>query len=80
MTEQELNKIYTDNIKSLRMKMGLSQAELADKINISEKYLSVLENGKKWGSFETLDSMLNLMKCYYQNFKIHRIILRRLEI
>lgn len=61
MNEKTLNLIYTENIKTLRNKKGLSQAELADKINISEKYLSVLENGKKWGSFETLVAIANAL-------------------
>ncbi len=48
---------YTANIRRLRAEAGMSQSELAEKIQLSEKYLSAIETGKKWGSFETLHSI-----------------------
>lgn len=57
MTINELNEYYTTNIKRLRAEKNLSQNELAEKIHLSEKYLSAIETGKKWGSFETLLSL-----------------------
>lgn len=36
-----------DRIKQLRNKMGLTQAEFANKINISRSHLSGLENGTR---------------------------------
>ena len=54
MTIKELNEYYITNIKRLRLEKNLSQNELAEKIHLSEKYLSAIETGKKWGSFDTL--------------------------
>lgn len=57
MTLEELNDNYTANIKRLRAEKNMSQGELAEKIHLSEKYLSAIETGKKWGSFETLNAI-----------------------
>ncbi|MDR1893926.1 MAG: helix-turn-helix domain-containing protein [Spirochaetales bacterium] len=54
MTEQDLRHILSRNIKRYRSYRGLSQAELAEKLDISIPFLSDLENGKKWVSPRTL--------------------------
>lgn len=41
-------------IKQSRKEQGLSQAELADRMNVSPSYLSDIENGKTNFSLETL--------------------------
>lgn len=56
MTLEELHECYTANIRRLRSEAGMSQGELAERMHLSEKYLSAIETGKKWGSFETLHS------------------------
>ena len=45
----------------LREEKGFTQAQLAEKVGIAEKYLSALERGNKWGSFETLISLANAL-------------------
>lgn len=62
MLLNELNQIYVDNIKKYRNLKKLSQAELSEKVGITEKYLSAIETGKKWGSFETLVSLANALE------------------
>ena len=57
MTEQDLRAILSQNIKKLRNYRKLSQAELAEKIDISIPFLSDIENGKKWISPVTLAKM-----------------------
>lgn len=59
MTEENLKSIYGKNIKQFREKNNFTQAQLAEKINIAEKYLSTLERGASWGSFGTLVSLAN---------------------
>ncbi|MCL2233132.1 MAG: helix-turn-helix transcriptional regulator [Treponema sp.] len=54
MTESELRAILSQNIKRFRGYRKLSQAEFAEKINISIPFLSDIENGKKWISPITL--------------------------
>ena len=59
ITEVELKSIYGKNIKHLREQQKLTQAQLAEKIGIAEKYLSTLETCDKWGSFDTLLALAN---------------------
>ena len=54
MTEHELRTILSANLKRFRSFHGLSQAELAEKIDISIPFLSDVENGRKWVSPATL--------------------------
>ena len=50
-------KIISDNIKSLRLKTGLSQEKFAEKIGCSREYISRLEN---YHEVASLDFILNL--------------------
>jgi transcriptional regulator with XRE-family HTH domain len=54
MNERELLKVLSANIKLYRGLENWSQAELAEKINISINFLSDIETGKKWASPVTL--------------------------
>ena len=54
MTERELLKILSDNIKLYRGRYKWSQAKLAEKIDVSIQFLSDIENVKKWPSPTTL--------------------------
>ena len=57
MTEQDLRVILSQNIKKIRGYHKLSQADFAEKIDISIPFLSDIENGKKWVSPTTLSKM-----------------------
>jgi transcriptional regulator with XRE-family HTH domain len=59
MTERELLKIFSQNIRLYRTRFRWSQAELAEKINISINFLSDMENGKKWASPITMVKFAN---------------------
>lgn len=50
MTERELLKVLSGNIKQYRRRYKWTQAELAEKLNISINFLSDIETGKKWAS------------------------------
>ena len=54
MTERELLKILSGNIKLFRGRYKWTQAELAEKVDISINFLSDIENAKKWPSPTTL--------------------------
>ena len=54
MTERELLKVLGGNIKLFRVRFNWTQAELAEKVNISINFLSDIETGKKWASPITL--------------------------
>jgi len=54
MTERELLKTLSGNIKLYRSRHNWTQVELAEKVNISINFLSDMETGKKWASPVTL--------------------------
>jgi len=60
MTERELLKIFSQNIKLYRTRHKWSQAEFAEKSNISINFLSDIENGKKWASPITMVKFANI--------------------
>ncbi len=47
MSNLNIRKVLGNNIKFYRLKMGLSQEELAEILGTTPVYLSVLENGKR---------------------------------
>ena len=68
MKHEELNAVYGSNIKRLRKSKNLSQETLAEKADISPSFLSDIENGKKWGSFETLVALANALELNLTNY------------
>lgn len=59
MNIKELKAVYTANLKTLRTQKKLSQAEISEKVHITEKFYSDIETGRKWGSFETIVDLAN---------------------
>ena len=63
MTDNELQAIFSANIKRHRQSRKLSQADLAEKLDISVNFLCNIENGNRWVSPQTLvkfASVLNI--------------------
>jgi transcriptional regulator with XRE-family HTH domain len=54
---QEIRSILAQNIKSFRAQNGWSQADLAERANISIPFLSDIERGNKWPFPETLEKI-----------------------
>jgi transcriptional regulator with XRE-family HTH domain len=54
MTESDLRAIFGENLKKRRIFKGLSQAKLAEILDISPNFISDLESGKRWVSSDTL--------------------------
>jgi len=52
--ETDLRETLGKNLRKFRLFRKLSQAELAEKVDISNPFLSDIENGKKWVSPVTL--------------------------
>lgn len=59
MSIDELRAVYTANLKRLRTEKKFSQAEISEKVDITEKFYSDLETGRRWGSFETIVDLAN---------------------
>jgi transcriptional regulator with XRE-family HTH domain len=62
MTEKDLRTILSQNIRKFRGYRKLSQADFAEKIDISIPFLSDIENGKKWVSPATLLKIADALK------------------
>ena len=63
MTESEFRTIVRTNIRRFRDYRKWTQAEFAEKLNISVNFLSDIENGKKWispASIVKFASVLNI--------------------
>jgi transcriptional regulator with XRE-family HTH domain len=54
MTESDLRAIFGENLKKYRTFKGLSQAKLAEILDISPNFISEIETGKRWASSDTL--------------------------
>ena len=59
MTERDLLRNFSINIKLHRARFRWSQAKFAEKINISINFLSDIETCKKWASPITMVKMAN---------------------
>ena len=55
-------------IKELRKTRGLTQRQLADKVNIDPKHLSRLEVGNSFPSIDTLERLANVLEVELRNF------------
>lgn len=57
----EMDKVFGNLLKDYRMKFGYKQSELAEKLGISEKYVSRIENGIGGVRKETLINFMNIL-------------------
>lgn len=57
MTENEILKKFGFNVKLERMKQGITQAELAEMLDVHEKYISRVETGKQNVTIKTLNKL-----------------------
>lgn len=57
MTEKEIRDVFSQNLKLLREKKGLSQMALASKADLATNFINDIENGKKWISPATLSKL-----------------------
>lgn len=60
-TRPEIYNEIGEKIKEYRLKNNLTQRELAEELDLSEKYVSRIENGKGGVKIETLTRAMNLL-------------------
>ena len=60
-SEESIHGFYATRIKSLRKKSGLTQEQLAEKINVTSTYIVKIENSQRTGSIEF---SVELAKCF----------------
>src|SRR3989337_891314 len=65
---KETKTLFGKRVRALRKNKGLSQEELAEKTDISSKYLSRVEMGQHFPSIDTLDKLANALKVDLKDF------------
>lgn len=53
-----IRKIFGENVKYHRKRMGLSQEQLAERLEISTNHLSVIETGTKFVTYKLLERLV----------------------
>ena len=61
MDEEKLLKVFGFNMKVERMKQGLTQAQLAEMLNVHEKHICKIETGKQNVTLKTLAKIANVL-------------------
>lgn len=57
-----LAKLFGAHIRIYRNKLGLTQAELASRLNLSEEMIGKLERGSAGASFKTIEKLCNVFE------------------
>jgi transcriptional regulator with XRE-family HTH domain len=65
---KEIMVLFGMRIKELRKNEGLSQEELAERVNISSKYLSRIEMGQHFPSIDTLVRLADVLNVELKDF------------
>ena len=65
MIDRSFNPQYANAIRNARRKRGLKQCELAKKLNVTNVYISLIENGKDKPSLKLVEQMADKL-----NFKL----------
>ena len=63
MNETELKKLLGNRIRKFRNKIGLSQEELGEKINRTQRQVSLIEVGSSFPNPETLVNITSVLNC-----------------
>ena len=62
-----MRRIYMHQLKTWRERRGLSQADLGRRAGYSDAFISMLERGKKFGTFDTLDRLAKALNVAPEN-------------
>jgi len=58
----DLRKILASNMKFFRKNLGISQAKLAEKANITDNYIALIETGKRFPSVNMLERIAEVLQ------------------
>lgn len=82
--KSEMDKIFGSILKQYRNQAGYTQAEIAEKLGISEKYVSRVETGIGGISKETLAKYMNILgispNTMYKDFISNEKVKKEIEI
>ena len=57
MNAEQLQELFSSNLKEMRIQANLSQMMLAEKADLSVGYICDLESGRRWGTPETFSKL-----------------------
>lgn len=60
--EQKLMKAFGKRVAEVRKSRGVTQQELAERINMSVVAIAYIETGKRWARLGTLNKIANSLK------------------
>ena len=58
----DLRKVLASNMKLYRKKLGFSQAKLAEKADVTDNYIALIETGKRFPSVEMIERIANVLQ------------------
>ena len=58
----DLRMVLAGNMKLYRKKLGLSQAKLAEMVDIADNYIALIETGKRFPSVNMLERIATVLK------------------
>ncbi|MBI3399550.1 MAG: helix-turn-helix transcriptional regulator [Deltaproteobacteria bacterium] len=65
---KDVKKLFGTRMKELRKNIGLSQEQLAEKAEVSSKYISRIEMGQHFPSIDTLVKLANALNVELKDF------------
>lgn len=57
-----LKTIFANNLKNRRKQLKLTQADLANKVNVSTSFITEIENARKSPSFTTIEKLASVLE------------------
>ena len=82
--KSEMDRVFGQLLKQYRNRLNYTQAEMAEKLGISEKYVSRVETGIGGISKETLAKYINLLgispNVIYKEFVTHPKVKKEIEV
>ncbi|WP_216856909.1 helix-turn-helix domain-containing protein [Acidisoma sp. S159] len=58
---KDLVAVFGDNLRAARLKSDLTQAEIADRLGITQQYLSLIETGRKNVTLRTMIALADVL-------------------
>ena len=62
MQSEELRRVLGSNIRRRRLELGLTQEQLAERLNVTQGYISDLEKGKRAPLLKTLAEFSEILQ------------------
>lgn len=84
VSKSDIDKIFGKILRNFRLKSGLTQEELSEKLGISLKYISRIENGNNGIKTQTLIKYMNILgitpNTLYKEFITHKEVKKNISL